>query len=67
MRQAIADHAELSEEAYGIDLVKPTHHFIMHLPDQIEADGLCIDDFVHERKHRAIKRVANRQSYIEGL
>ena len=48
----------LHVEAYGCGLVKPKHHYMLHLTKQAESDGIYLDCFVHERKHQVIKHSA---------
>ena len=44
---------------YSADLVRPKHHFLHHIPQQIERDGMLLDCWVHERKHQMVKRSCN--------
>ena len=44
--------------------MKPKHHLALHLPQQILQDGILLDTFTHERKHKALKAVANAQNNI---
>lgn len=58
LRQLQTKHLELFVIAYGVGDCKPKHHYSLHIPDQIERDGLLIDAFALERKHRCMKRHA---------
>ena len=59
LQQAIRNHMANFLDAYGLDCFKPKHHFAMHLPAQIQRDGLVLDCFVLERKHQMIKACCN--------
>ena len=41
-------------DAYGRLSFKPKHHWSMHLPLQYEEDGMLVDTFVLERKHKML-------------
>ena len=41
-------------DAYGRTSFKPKHHWSMHLPQQYEKDGMLVDTFVLERKHKSL-------------
>ena len=45
--------------AYPDRNVRPKHHFAQHIPLQIQRDGTVWDAFVGERKHQALKAIAN--------
>ena len=44
--------------AYGMEHIKPKHHYAMHNALQAERGDLVLDCFVHERKHQVLKRAA---------
>jgi hypothetical protein len=44
--------------AYGESLLKPKHHYTLHIPPQIAADGFLFDSFTCERLHLSVKKVA---------
>ena len=57
-----ATHAffQLHVAAYGSELVRPKHHYMVgHLTKQAEADVFWLDCFVHERKHQLTKDASN--------
>jgi hypothetical protein len=54
-----AAHMKSHIAAYGTDLVRPKHHWQMHLGDQLLRDGIMLDAFVIERMHLVTKRVAD--------
>ena len=45
--------------AYGAAACRPKHHFLFHLADQIERDGVLLDCWTHERKHQVVKAACN--------
>lgn len=57
LKAAATAHADLYAAAYGAG-VKPKHHYTQHLSGQVGRDGVIIDAFVGERKHRMIKMLA---------
>ena len=50
-------HLQRFITAYGEGAVIPKHHLYKHIPAQIQRDQMLLDTFVHERKHRCIRRV----------
>jgi hypothetical protein len=54
-----AAHLESHIAAYGTALVRPKHHWQMHLGDQLLRDKMVLDAFVIERMHLVTKRVAD--------
>ena len=60
--RATEHHLELHKACYGSQHVRPKHHYGMHLPSQIRRDGILLDAFTLERKHRNAKRIATTVS-----
>ena len=58
LRVATAKHLRLHLEAHGSSGVRPKHHWVLDIPDQILQDGLLLDSFVIERKHLHVKAIA---------
>jgi hypothetical protein len=58
LRVALRRHLDLYVAVYGAAEVLPKHHFAQHLPKIWETMGFLIACFVHERRHRGIKRYA---------
>ena len=56
LAEAIKKHFDLFVEAYGKEKIRPKNHYLLHLPDMLAEFGTLIMTFVHERKHRAVKR-----------
>ena len=59
LRVAVNKHLTLFVNVYSADLVRPKHHFMHHIPQQIERDRLSLDCWVHERKHQMVKKSCN--------
>ena len=59
-------HTCYYKSAYGEDSMIPKFHFSLHLPSMLRAHGLLVACFVHERKHKEVKRVANNMSNTQG-
>ena len=47
-----------SEACYGEQHYLPKHHLAIHLGQQLELHELLISCFVHERRHKILKRFA---------
>ena len=52
----ILQHLELFKETYGASQMPPKAHYAAHLPLHIRHQGLLLSCFVHERRHRLVKR-----------
>ena len=48
----------LHQVAYDVYYWVPDHHYVLHVHEQALADGFYLDCFVHERKHKMVKREA---------
>ena len=59
LEQAILRHLRKHQEAYGFSLWIPKMHFTLHLAPALARHGLLPNTFVHERKHRMVKKVCN--------
>ena len=64
--ELIMKHTCYYKSAYGEDSMIPKFHFSLHLPSTLRAHGLLVACFVHERKHKEVKRVANNMSNTQG-
>ena len=58
LAHALAKHYAAHIIAYGYTLFKPKHHFMLHIPEQLQHFKFLISCFVHERKHKIVKRWA---------
>jgi hypothetical protein len=71
LARAIARHLKACKAAYGDVVVRPKHHMAMHLGKQLAQHGMLLSCFVHERRHKLIKRfLMDRRtllSYERGL
>ena len=43
---------------FGEDAMSPKFHYMLHIPRQYKTHGILFPCFVHERKHRELKRFA---------
>ena len=66
LEQKIADHLELFKRCYGVEKVLPKAHLNMHLGDLMRRHGLLLSCFVHERRHKEIKRYANNLDSMQA-
>ena len=68
---AMAIHYAAHVVAYGYTIFVPKHHFMLHIPRQLERFKFLVSCFVHERKHKIVKRWAvplcNKQNYERSL
>ena len=55
-----------SQVADEIAVIKPKHHWLMHVPQQIARDNAVIDAFVIERQHLLVKANDAPQCTITG-
>ena len=63
---AICKHFRLYLGAYGANAVLPKGHFALHLPDSLRRHGLLLSCFVHERRHKEVKRFANQLTSMKA-
>ncbi|CAE7488953.1 unnamed protein product [Symbiodinium sp. CCMP2592] len=59
LEHKVSSHLELFKACYGEDYVLPKHHMNMHLGDLLRRHSVLLSCFVHERRHKEIKRYAN--------
>ena len=59
LEQKISSHLELFKACYGEDKVLPKAHMNMHLGDLMRRHSCLLSCFVHERRHKELKRYAN--------
>ena len=62
LRNSIKQHSELFLSNYGPDSWVPKNHMALHLPEFLSRHGRLLSCFVHERKHKMLKRFANNMS-----
>ena len=58
LQARIQAHLDAYTAAYGDENVVPKHHWALHLPEQIAADGGVLDCFVDERANKGVKAYA---------
>ena len=58
LRGAASTFLRLHVAVHGTSEVKPKHHWLLDIPDQISRDRLVLDAFVIERQHLLVKKVA---------
>ena len=69
----MAKHYAAHVIAYGYTIFVPKHHFLLHIPKQLERFKFLVACWVHERKHKIIKRwavpmcIARQRSYERSL
>ena len=63
---AIATHLNLYRDAYGEDLLRPKHHYALHLPDMLARFGFLLSTFTHERKHRVVKKYTRDRKNLKS-
>jgi hypothetical protein len=59
LRKAVYRFLKLFVDAWGAEWMTPKFHWLLHLPIELERYGTLLSCFVHERKHRMVKRYAN--------
>jgi hypothetical protein len=68
---AVLAHLRACQLAYGTAVWKPKHHMATHLPRQLQCHGTLLSCFVHERRHKLVKRfISDRrtlQSFERGV
>ena len=60
LHDAVSTHMKLFTQTYDAEYVIPKFHYGLHLPTLLQKHGMLVSCFVHERKHREIKRFANQ-------
>ena len=58
LAKALATHYPAHVVAYGYTLFVPKHHYMLHTPRQLAKFTMLIMCYVHERKHKVLKRWA---------
>ena len=60
LEKSCSEHLDLFKKAYGgEEHVRPKHHMAQHLGSMLRSHGNLYSCFVHERKHKEIKRIAD--------
>ncbi len=58
LEAAVRRHLALHTSVYGAAHIRPKHHWMLDLPQQLRRDGAVLDAFVIERTHLRVKAVA---------
>ena len=53
---AIKYHLDCFIDAYGKERIRPKHHYVLHLAPMLKKFGFLLSTFVHERRHRMVRR-----------
>lgn len=56
LNAAVVRHLVLFHVAWGEELVRPKHHYALHLGPMLSHFGFLLATFTHERKHRLVTR-----------
>lgn len=64
---AILKHLQLYVLAYGRDMVRPKHHYALHLGPQLLWFGFLLATFIHERKHRLVTRYGKDRKNLKNF
>ena len=64
---AIKVHLTYFRDVYGPNLMRPKHHYALHLPSMLFLFGLLLTTFVNERKHRIIQMYAHVRYNLQGF
>ena len=58
LRRSLVDHLTKHKSAYGVEHIKPKHHYMFDVASQWERHAEVVDAFVIERLHLRVKAVA---------
>ena len=64
---AIQKHLDLFKQTYGTEMMRPKHHYALHLPDMLARFGVLLATLTAERKHRAVKRYSRGRINLHGF
>ena len=59
LKMAIETFLALFVQAFGAEPLTPKLHWLLHYDEELAQHGTLFSCFVHERKHKMIKRYAN--------
>ena len=62
LEKAIRDHLQMYNEVHTKKTQIPKGHYSLHLPRQLSEQSMLVPCFVHERRHKELKRFANAQA-----
>ncbi len=58
LRRQLATHMRRHQAVYGTRLLRPKHHWMMDVPEQVARDNTVLDAFIVERIHLQVKWIA---------
>ena len=65
LQDKIEAHLQAFKEVYGEDLMRPKHHYILHLAGCFILFGCLLSTLVNERRHKVVKKFTrDRQSLL---
>jgi hypothetical protein len=64
---AVHAHGAAYKAAHGEEAMLPKMHYAMHLSGMLLRQGMLLSCFVHERKHKLVKRYANTAMNTQRL
>ena len=47
--------------------MRPKHHYVLHLPGQLETHGILIATMTMERKHKVVKRYLRPRKTLKSF
>ena len=67
LHACIVEHSQCLLQTYGDELWVPKNHMAMHLHEFLGKHGALISCFVHERKHKVVKRFGNQMCTMQSF
>ena len=67
LREALKDFMDTHVAAYGRDRIKPKHHWMYDVADQMECLPAVFDAFIIERLHLRVKAVADNVDNLRSF
>jgi hypothetical protein len=65
--EAIVRHLRSFQSAFGVEGWTPKFHMALHLPFMLQSHEHLLSCFVHERKHRLVKRFSSAMCTLKGF
>ena len=62
LHDAIVEHSRCLLETHGAQAWVPKNHMALHLAEFLKIHGCLLSCFVHERKHKVLKRFSNQMN-----
>jgi hypothetical protein len=66
LQDAIISHMRHKVNVYGEESIRPKQHHSMHLPEQLARHKILLSCWVHERKHKEIKKYERNLNNTSG-